>query len=83
MKSRTDTGLDILIEVIRRCLLREDITTTTKKRLLSGIAQISWTPLPPTLVINKFYSKGVQDHATYLPGWVCKYVLGLTPLIFK
>ena len=44
-----------------------------------------WRSIFPrtSLVINKFSSKGVQDHATYLPGWVCKYVFGLTPLIFR
>ena len=36
-----------------------------------------------SLVINKFSSKVAQDHATYLPGLVCKYVFGLTPLIFR
>ena len=30
-------------------------------------------------VINKFFSKVAQDHATYLPGLVCKYVFGLHP----
>ena len=34
-------------------------------------------------VINKFSLKVAQDHATYLPGLVCKYVFGLTPLIFR
>ena len=67
---------EISAETKKRTTKRKIQGKTIGKRLPGKMAR---TPL----VINKFSLKGVQDHATYLPGWVCKYIFGLSPPIFR
>ena len=41
---------------------------------------VIWTNPKDTEGYQQDFMKRVAAHATYLPGWVCKYVFGLLPL---